>query len=206
VAGSPVGNPLSDYQPNLRTAPLVALLAYAGLRPQEALALRWVHVKANALVVHAPQTRRHRQQPRTVKLLAPLAQDLREWRMKSGRPDDSEPVIPSLDGGPWTEVAYEQWRAGVWAAALDAVGVAYRRPYDLRDGFGSLLLHEGRSVIHVVRQLGHSATLTMRTYGHVVDELGDAPRISAEQAITDARRAADLRTAHPASGSEPPNR
>jgi hypothetical protein len=35
----------------------------------------------------------------------------------------------------------------------------------------SLLLHEGRSVIYVARQLGHSAKLTMDTYGHVVEEL-----------------------------------
>jgi hypothetical protein len=50
-----------------------------------------------------------------------------------------------------------------------------------------LLLHEGRSVIYVARQLGHSAQLTMRVYGHVIEELDDAPRISAEDAITAAR-------------------
>jgi hypothetical protein len=42
-------------------------------------------------------------------------------------------------------------------------------------------------VIYVARQLGHSAQLTMRTYGHVIEELDDAPRISAEDAIARAR-------------------
>ena len=61
------------------------------------------------------------------------------------------------------------------------------RPYDLRHSFASLLLHEGRSVIYVARQLGHDARLTLSTYGHVIDELDDAPRIDAEAAIAEAR-------------------
>ena len=61
------------------------------------------------------------------------------------------------------------------------------RPYGLRHSFASLLLHEGRSVIYVARQLGHDARLTLSTYGHVIDELDDVPRIDAEAAIADAR-------------------
>jgi integrase len=179
-----------------RDAVLVSVLAYAGLRPQEMRDLRWGHVGERTLTVHAPKTRRHRAEPRSVRLLAPLAHDLREWRLMSGRPDDAAPVIPALDGSEWTEAAFELWRGRAWAAALQAAGIAYQRPYDLRHGFASLLLHEGRSVIYVARQLGHSATLTMKTYGHVIEELDDAPRISAEDAIAAARaRAAESRSA-----------
>ena len=39
-----------------------------------------------------------------------------------------------------------------------------------------------------------SAGLTMLTYGHVIDELEDAPRIKAEDAIMAARRGEDVRT------------
>lgn len=59
----------------------------------------------------------------------------------------------------------------------------------MRHSFASLLLHEGRSVIYVARQLGHDARLTLTRYGHVIDELEDRPRIEAEAAIADARRA-----------------
>jgi hypothetical protein len=83
------------------------------------------------LVVHAPKTRRHRTQPRTVRLLAPLAHDLREWRLASGRPGDRAYVLPGRDGGEWGEVAYEQWRGRTWANALDTVGLPYQRPYSL---------------------------------------------------------------------------
>jgi integrase len=65
------------------------------------------------------------------------------------------------------------------------------RPYDLRHSFASLLRHEGRSVIYVARQLGHDArlTLTLTRYGHVIDELEDAPRLEAEAAIANVRLA-----------------
>ena len=48
-------------------------------------------------------------------------------------------------------------------------------------------------MIYVARQLGHLAQLTMRTYRHVIEELDDAPRISAEDAIAAARRDDDVR-------------
>lgn len=43
-------------------------------------------------------------------------------------------------------------------------------------------------MIYVASQLGHGADLTLGTYGHTIDELDDAPRISADEAIAAARR------------------
>ena len=184
-----------------RDRQFVYLLAFAGLRPQEARALRWGHVGERTLTVHAPKTRWHSSQPRSVRVLAPLAQELREWRLLSGRPDDDHPVIPAFNGNgtfvdhdkEWTENGYELWITRVWTTALTQGDLPYQRPNDLRHSFASLLLHEGRSVIYVARQLGHSAQLTMRTYRHVIEELDDAPRISAEDAIAAARRDDDVR-------------
>jgi hypothetical protein len=48
-------------------------------------------------------------------------------------------------------------------------------------------------VISVARQLGHDARLTLSTYGHVMDEFEDMPRLDAQTAIADAR--SDLVTA-----------
>jgi integrase len=93
-----------------------------------------------------------------------------------------------------SENAFEMGRSRAWTASLAAAGAPYQRPYDLRHSFASLLLHEGRSVIYVARQLGHGAALTMKTYGHVIDELEDAPRIAAEDAILAARRGDEVRT------------
>ncbi|HEX2397059.1 MAG TPA: tyrosine-type recombinase/integrase [Solirubrobacteraceae bacterium] len=177
-----------------RDATLLSVLAYAGLRPGEALALRWGDVRERTLLVERAlslgeeadtKTRRHR----TVRLLDPLRRDLAEWRLASGRPADSALVFPSAEGDPWSLAAYQSWRRRTFARAVRAAGLDHARPYDLRHGFASLLLHEGRSVIYVARQLGHDARLTLTRYGHVIDELEDAPRTDAEAAIRAAREA-----------------
>lgn len=76
---------------------------------------------------------------------------------------------------------------GAFGRAAHAAGLEDATPYTLRHSFCSLLLHEGRSVIDVARQLGHGAQLTLETYGHLIEELADAPRLSAEDAIEQAR-------------------
>jgi integrase len=179
-----------------RDAVLVSVLAYAGLRPGEALALRWGDLRERTIVVERAlslgavtdtKTRQHR----TVRLLDPLSSDLKEWRLASGRPPDSQLVFPGHDGGPWSEPAYQSWRRRAFRRAVLGAGLDSVRPYDLRHSFASLLIHEGRSVIYVARQLGHDARLTLSRYGHVMDELEDAPQILAEHAIVVARSSAD---------------
>ena len=83
---------------------------------------------------------------------------------------------------------FEKWRQRRSNELLEAAGVAAGRPYDLRHSFASLLLHEGRDVIYVARQLGHGADLTLRTYGHVIEELEGSPQLPAEEAIARAWR------------------
>jgi integrase len=175
-----------------RDATLISVLAYAGLRPGEALALQWRDIREQTMLVERAvslgeekdtKTTSHR----TVRLLAPLAADLREWKLRSGRPDDRELIFPSATGAVWTLPAYQSWRRRAFARALTGADIEHARPYDLRHSFASLLLHEGRSVIYVARQLGHDARLTLTTYGHVMDELEDQPQLDAVAAITAAR-------------------
>lgn len=146
----------------VRDATLLSVLAYAGLRPGEVLGLRWSDLRGRTILVQRSvslgeeadtKTRQHR----TVRLLAPLAADLRTWRMAAGRPDDGELVFPGKGGLPWTQAAYQSWRRRSFRRVADAAGLERARPYDLRHSFASLLLHEGRSVIYVARQLGHDA-------------------------------------------------
>ncbi len=177
-----------------RDAALLSVLAYSGLRPGEALALQWQDIREQTLLVERAvslgeekdtKTTAHR----TVRLLAPLAADLRQWRLRSGRPPARDLIFPSKTGRPWTLAAYQSWRRRAFRRARDAAGLDRGRPYDLRHSFASLLLHEGRSVIYVARQLGHDARLTLSAYGHVIDELDGMPQINPETAITDARNA-----------------
>jgi integrase len=177
-----------------RDAALISVLAYAGLRPGEALALQWRDIREQTVLVERAvslgeekdtKTAAHR----TVRLLPPLAADLREWRLRSGRPGAKTLIFPSTAGTVWSQPAYQSWRRRAFKRSLDGAGVEHARPYDLRHSFASLLLHEGRTVIYVARQLGHDARLTLTTYGHVMDEFEDAPQLDAHTAIADARAA-----------------
>lgn len=178
----------------MRDATLISILAYAGLRPGETLALRWGDVRTKTILVQravslGEEKATKTSQNRTVRLLGPLKADLAEWRLAAGRPSDDALVFPAATGEAWTEPAYQSWRRRAFKRALTAADIDKARPYDLRHSFASLLLHEGRSVIYVARQLGHDARLTLTKYGHVIDELDDAPRIDAETAIRQAREA-----------------
>jgi integrase len=168
----------------LRDATIVSVLAYSGLRPGELRELRWRHVRDRTLLVNAAKTGRRR----TVRLLAPLASDLAVWQADRVKDDDESPVFPDEVGGVWSANGFEKWRQRRFNVLLQAAGVTAGRPYDLRHSFASLLLHEGRDVIYVARQLGHGADLTLRTYGHVIEELEDSPQLPAEEASAIARR------------------
>lgn len=169
----------------LGDATVVSLLAYAGLRPyNEALALGWEHLTDGRLLVERrlvdgqlkPGTKTER--ARSIRLLAPLAQDLNEWRIARGRPAQGL-VFPRRDGEPWTEHDYGNWRRRVFR------GATLVRPYDLRHTFASLLIWEGQPITYVAQQLGHSPQTCLTKYAHVMD--GVEANVPAEVVIRKAR-------------------
>ncbi len=182
----------------VRDATLVVLLAYAGLRPQEALALEWRHVRERTLLVERAvsdgqlKTLKNRRQPRTVSLLAPLSSDLAGWRRATDLAAPSAPVFPSQAGGFWRSTDWHNWRKRIYRPLAESVGMDAARPYDLRHAFASLLIHEGRlSVVDIAAQLGHNPTVCLDTYAHVMAEQRGAEPMSAEEQIWQARRVHD---------------
>ena len=176
----------------LRDAALVSVLAYSGLRPGEALALRWSDIRKQTLRIdkalslgeeQATKTR----QNRTVRLLAPLAADLAEWRLASGRPDSSARVFPTRDGGDWRQTHYQNWRRRRFNVAAEAAKLGGVTPYTLRHSFASLLLAEQMNVAEIAAQLGHSPQVLLSTYAHIVDDLRGHDRIGAEDEIRAAK-------------------
>jgi integrase len=174
-----------------RDAAVVAVLAYAGLRPQELLALKWEDVVDGELLVRRknvdgellPYTKTR--QNRRVRLLAPLAADLTEWALGSGR--RAGLVFPGHDGEPWTRSAWSNWRRRVYQPNARAVGLATPIPYDLRGSFVSLLAWEGQTLLEVARQAGHSVAICDRHYAGIFNNVDPAKRSSAEEAIRSAR-------------------
>jgi integrase len=196
-------------------ATLIAVLAYAGLRPSEAWALRWgdirdrtIHVQQATDSIGDVKSTKTRSS-RTVKLLAPLAQDLAAFRLAQGRPAAKALIFPSpYTGGVATRDDQGSWRrrrwGDAWSAAVDDGVVTGERPrvYDLRHSFASLLLAEGRSIHYVAKQLGHSPALTLATYGHVIDEFEDQAKIDPDVEIRKARDAVRATSARPDTAAE----
>ena len=191
-----------------QSAVLTEILGFAGLRPEEAHALTWGHVRDRTLRVEQrvsrgvvyPGTKNGK--PRDVFMLAPLAKDLAKYKMRSGRPSDSSLIFPRFDGRCWQQHDVDNWRKRTFGAAAMAIGFTETRtrrvegrtehfeaasitPYHLRHSFASLLLHEGKPAIYVAKQLGHSMQVLDDTYGHLIANLGDI--CSAEQAVKEAQ-------------------
>jgi integrase len=175
-----------------RDAMLVSVLAYAGLRPQEALALHGEDISDRKIFVHRKvvdgellgytKTRRNR----WVRLLGPLAQDLAEYRLATGRRDGL--LFPRADGEPWRAHDWRNWHRRIYQPNAAAVGLIGARPYDLRGSFVSLLIWEGQTIVEVARQAGHSVATSDRHYARMFEDFDPDARQSAEDAIRAARQ------------------
>ena len=111
-----------------------------------------------------------RVRPPPFRLLATLREDLELFR---GSASGNKLVFPGHDVEVWSLPAYQSWRRRSFRRAVQAAGIEHTTPYAQRD--------------LLARQLGHDARLTLSRYGHVIDELDDQPRVSAETAIEAAR-------------------
>lgn len=175
-----------------RDATLVSVMALAGLRPGEALALEWQAVRPRTLavessvsfgVVRTTKTGRARYVP----LMDPLRDDLELLRVVSGRGRE-ELVFPSEAGGPWSDSAYRNWRTRRFAPAAQRAGLAAGvTPYTLRASFASLQLHAGRPVLEVAQMLGHSPQVLLDHYAGLIAELVGTDPVPAEEAVRAAR-------------------
>ena len=171
---------------------MVSVLAYAGLRPQELLALQCNDIHERAILVRRknvdgelyPYTKTRTN--RRVRLLAPLGADLAEWVLASGR-RGPDLVVPNARGEPWTKHQYQHWRRHVYKPNAAAVGLTSGVPYDLRGSFVSLLAWEGQNMLEVARQAGHSVAICERHYAGIFEDYDPAKRTSAEAAIRAAR-------------------
>jgi integrase len=172
-----------------RDATLVSVMALAGLRPGEALALGWEAIGRRTLAVERSvsfgelrptKTRRARYVP----LMAPLRDDLEPWRRVAGR---GELLFAGADGRPWSDSMYRNWRRRRFAPATWAAGLGNVTPYALRASFASLQLHAGRPVLEVAQMLGHSPQVLLTHYAGLIAELVGTEPVSAEEAVLRAR-------------------
>jgi integrase len=167
---------------------LVSLIAYAGLRPSEATALERRHVGTRTLRIEQSSDKDGTLKPtktkqhRNVRLVKPLADELRAWlKANPGEPSD-------LIFGSWTDSKLANWKNRIFKPAAQAAKVTIDRPYHLRHAAASLWLHEQLSYLQVAVWMGHSPTVLLDTYGHIIEDLDLKKPVDAAKLIRDARR------------------
>lgn len=173
---------------------LVRVMAYAGVRPSEALALTSDHVRKTTLLVEQAVSDgkikdTKTQRIRSVDLLPPLAQVLKDWVKQSGT---KGLIFPNSRGAPWSEDDYRNWTRRIFNPARDAAGLE-GTPYTLRHSFASLLIHAGYPVTYVASQLGHAPSMTLDTYAHVFADLERGKQIDPSAVVSKAMGSGKVR-------------
>ena len=180
-----------------RSALIVSVLGYAGLRPGEALALEVRHVRERTLLVDQAvshgvlKEQKTGREYRTVDLFGVLRDELLAYISTLPDDDPNRLLFGRPDGEPWHLDDWNNWRSRHFHAAARDVRLGQPRPYDLRHSFASLLMREQRvSIVDLAEQLGHAPTMTLDTYSHVMREYRGAPPVDAEKWIRRARQEA----------------
>jgi integrase len=201
---------------DLRSATLVSVLGFIGIRPQDALALEWKHLDGDRLTVIqkvsdgviVPGSKTGEHWKRRVYVPGPVLDDLADWRAAgSGR----GLIFPRSDGQPWQKHDWDNWRskytrpggrrhgtgsrplARCFKLAAEDVGLgATLKPYDLRHTAATLYAAAGWTAVEIGHQLGHSAEVSQRTYQHLLDAK-PGERRSIEDYISEARAADAVR-------------
>lgn len=173
-----------------RYYPFVAILALAGVRAGEALALTWGDVDYGRGVLHVKKSlsrmvlgRTKGRRTRKVDMPEALAGVLRVHRtaqkreaVKAGRAVP-ELVNTNLVGG---YVEINNFRARVWKKAIEQSEVAYRRIHDLRHTYATIRISRGDDIGDVSAQLGHhSVQFTMNRYYHWMTTNASKRRLNA---------------------------
>ncbi|MCK6436000.1 site-specific integrase [Rivihabitans pingtungensis] len=157
---------------------MIQFAFWTGLRTSELIALEWADIdflrgyaridKALTQAADAEESTKTRAGRRDVKLLAPALAAL-----------SSQKSITYLTGGkifinprtrePWC--GDQAIRKTLWTPALKRAGVRYRRPYQTRHTYASMMLSAGESPMWVASQMGHADwTMIARVYGRWIPD------------------------------------
>jgi integrase len=188
----------------LRDACLVTLMAYVGLRPQEAIALTFADVKertvdvtkairkaAKGCEIGPTKTGEHRHPP----LASAAREDVTELYEALNKPSSGTPIFLMASGEPWSISAYGAWAARSWRPALkklrssdpELAWLSTARPYDCRGSFVSLQLRGGRPPLDVAHNSGHSSQIMFKHYAGVIKELVGEDPLDPDEQIKRAR-------------------
>lgn len=151
---------------------LIQFAFWTGLRTSELIALQWQDIdwrSASLRIVRAKTNAARQAEPpktragvRQVKLLTPALQALKAQRQHTELAG-AEIFRNPRTGEPWNTTGVIR---GMWERALKRAKIRYRRPYQTRHTYASMMLSAGESPLWVAKQMGHADwTMIARTYG-----------------------------------------
>jgi integrase len=153
---------------------LVQFAIWTGLRTSELVALDWGDVdwlrdevmitkamtQASGGIAEVPKTSAGR---RAVKLLRPALEALKAQKEYTFLADREIFQNPRTLGR-WA--GDQPIRKTMWVSAMKKAGVRYRRPYQTRHTYASMMLSAGEHPMWVAQQMGHTDwTMIARVYG-----------------------------------------
>jgi len=176
---------------NLEDRALLMLLARTGMRPGEAIGLKWTDINLTdreALiergvfrgVIDTPKTGRSRKIDLSRDLcttLAALRIERERLTLSRGWATMSEWVFVDPRGRPFTHNDAVSYR---FDRALRRAGLSGHVCYDLRHSYASILLGRSISLLYVSKQLGHASPVTtLRHYSRHVPAASDKSYVDA---------------------------
>lgn len=150
---------------------------FTGLRSGELLALKWENIDflAGKIFVKATINRTGLTSPKTsssvreVELLPIVAKELGAYARACGQSNEGKGfVFRDFAGKPFIHTSGE-W-GELWRAVLASAGLTYRRFYNTRHSFASVMISKGENIMWVSKMLGHkNANITLSTYAKYVE-------------------------------------
>lgn len=167
---------------------LIEWWMHTGVRTSEMAGLKWssVDLAANyfevseALVRGKPKNTTKTNTARRVKMLAPARAALQRQRAHTQMGQTGHVWLDPRYGTPWTEE--RAFRRSYWTPMLKALGIRYRRPYQMRHTCATMMLMAGRKPAWCAAQLGHSTKLFLDTYARWIPGADDDREVQAMDA------------------------
>lgn len=158
---------------------MIKFAFWTGMRTSEIIALEWGDIdfvrgyvcvnKALTQYAKTAETTKTRAGAREIKILAPAMQALNAQKLLTFLRPDGRIFLNPRTGMPW--IGDQAIRKTLWQPALKRAGVRYRRPYQTRHTYASMMLSAGESPMWVAQQMGHSSWLMIgRIYGRWIPD------------------------------------
>lgn len=147
---------------------------YTGLRTGEAIGLRWssVDLKHRVAVISEALVRGEQKDSTKTSKARTLDLNSRAFAALSRQKKRTYLAGAHVWLNPRTGAAYtaeKQYNTQTWQPALKALGIRYRRPYNTRHTYATVMLMAGMTPAYCASQLGHSIEMFLTTYARWIN-------------------------------------